>query len=135
MLREREEARKIAEQIQHAVESYTNSKENEQSRSILIQSCEAYVSHIDRHILKEDTRFSVIAERRLRDQESKVGDLIDAVETANTIKDKEGRRHQQFEEKADFIFIACFVMLLSHFLQGKRSKLIHVFPGQHAMRQ
>ena len=104
MLREREEARKIAEQIQHAVESYTNSKENEQSRSILIQSCEAYVSHIYRHILKEDTRFFVIAERRLRDQESKVGDLIDAVETANTIKDKEGRRHQQFEEKADFIF-------------------------------
>lgn len=68
---------------------------------MLIQSCEAYISHIDRHILKEDTRFFIIAERRLRDQESKVSDLIDAVETANTIKDKEGRR--QFAEKADFI--------------------------------
>lgn len=60
MLREHDGARKIAEQIKHAVDSYLANK-SEQSKSALIQHCEAYVNHIDRHIMKEDTRLFIIA--------------------------------------------------------------------------
>lgn len=99
MLREHEEAKKIAEQIKDAVESYLNDK-NEQSKSKIIQYCEAYVNHIDKHILKEDTRLFVIAERRLKGKENDVGDAVDSVETENL--GIEGRK--QYEEKADRLF-------------------------------
>ena len=99
MLKEHEEARKIADQIKNAVESYLGNK-NEQSKSMLIQYCEAYVNHIDKHILKEDTRLFIIAERRLKGKENDVGNAIDSVETENI--GTEGRK--QYEEKADRLF-------------------------------
>ncbi len=96
MLKEHEEARKIAEQIKNAVESYIQGK-SEESRSKIIQYCEAYVNHIDRHILKEDTRLFIIAERRLKGKEDDVKKMVDSVELEKV--GAEGRK--QYEEKAD----------------------------------
>ena len=103
MLREHEEARKIAEQIKHAVDSYLANNKSEQSKSALIQHCEAYVNHIDRHIMKEDTRLFIIAERRLKGKENDVKEMVDSVEVEKV--GVEGRK--QYEDKAD--------RLLSHF--------------------
>lgn len=97
MLREHEEARKIAEQIKNAVESHIQNK-SEESRSKIIQYCEAYVNHIDRHILKEDTRLFIIAERRLKGKENDVKKMVDSVEIEK-VGGAEGRK--QYEEKAD----------------------------------
>jgi hemerythrin-like domain-containing protein len=99
MLREHEEARKIADQIKNAVESYLHNK-NKESKSMLIQYCEEYVNHIDKHILKEDTRLFLIAERRLKGKENEVGNVVDSVEKENI--GTEGRK--QYEEKADRLF-------------------------------
>jgi hemerythrin-like domain-containing protein len=99
MLREHEEARKIAEQIKNAVESYIQDKSQE-SRSAVIQHCEAYVNHIDRHILKEDTRLFIIAERRLKGKENDVKNMVDSVEVEKV--GAEGKK--QYEEKANQLF-------------------------------
>jgi len=99
MLREHEEARKIAEQIKHAVDLYLADR-NEQSRSALIQHCQAYVSHIDRHILKEDSRLFVIAERRLKGKENDVKSMVDSVEIEKV--GAEGRKN--YEDKAARLF-------------------------------
>jgi len=96
MLKEHEEARKIAEQIKNAVDSYLASK-SEQSRSTLIQHCQAYVNHIDRHILKEDTRLFVIAERRLKGKEDDVKSKVDSVEMEQV--GAEGSK--QYKDKAN----------------------------------
>lgn len=96
MLKEHEEARKIAEQIKNAVDSYLASK-SEQSRSTLIQHCQAYVNHIDRHILKEDTRLFVIAERRLKGKENDVKSKVDSVEMEQV--GTEGSK--QYKDKAN----------------------------------
>lgn len=96
MLREHEEARKIAEQIKSSVESYLGDK-SELSKSALILHCEEYVNHIDRHILKEDTRLFVIAERRLKGKENDVENMVQSVE-----REKLGHGGtKQYEEKAD----------------------------------
>lgn len=83
MLKEHEEARKIAEQIKGAVESYIHNNNSPESRANLIHHCEAYVNHIDRHILKEDTRVFIIAERRLKGKESDVKAKVESVEMQN----------------------------------------------------
>lgn len=97
MLREYEEARKIAEHIKNAVESHIQDK-SEESRSKIIQYCEAYVNHIDRHILKEDTRLFIITERRLKGKENDVKKMVDSVEIEK-VGGAEGRK--QYEENAD----------------------------------
>jgi hemerythrin-like domain-containing protein len=97
MLREHEEARKIAEQIKSAVDSYLANNKSEQSKSALVQYCKAYVNHIDRHILKEDTRLFIIAERRLKGKENDVKSIVDSVEIGTV--GIEGKK--QYEEKAD----------------------------------
>jgi len=99
MLKEHEEARKIAEQIKGAVESYLASK-SEQSMSTLIQYCQAYVNHISKHILKEDTRLFAIAERRLKGKESGVKSIVDSIEIEKV--GAEGRK--QYEDKAARLF-------------------------------
>jgi hemerythrin-like domain-containing protein len=105
MLKEHEEARKIAEQIKNAVESYIQDK-SEESRSKIIQYCEAYVNHIDRHILKEDTRLFIIAERRLKGKEDDVKKMVDSVELEKV--GAQGRK--QYEEKAD-VFLSSIQQL------------------------
>ncbi len=97
MLKEHEEARKIADQIKGAVDSYIANNKSGQSRSTLIQHCQAYVDHINRHILKEDTRLFVIAERRLKGKENDVKSKLDSVEMEEV--GAEGRKH--YEDKAN----------------------------------
>lgn len=116
MLKEHEEARKIAEQIKSSVESYLASK-SEQSRSALILHCEEYVNHIDRHILKEDTRLFVIAERRLKGKENNVENMVQSVELEKV--GKEGTR--QYEEKAD--------NMLSSIIQQRQHEKTTAEPG------
>jgi len=98
MLKEHEEARKIAEQVENSVKSYLASK-SEQSKLELIRHCEAYVNHIDRHILKEDTRLFIIAERRLKGKENDVRSMIDCVEM-EAIGAAGGK---QYEDRADHL--------------------------------
>ncbi len=108
MLREHEEARKIAEQIKNAAELYIEDK-SEESKSRVVEQCEAYVNHIDRHILKEDTRLFIIAERCLKGKENYVKNMVDSVEIEK-VGGTEGRK--QYEEKADRLLLS--VQQLGH---------------------
>ena len=97
MLHEHEEARKLAEQIKTAVNLYLTDKNTEHAKSLVIQSCGAYVDRIERHILKDDTRLFVMAERRLNGRENDVSSAIAEVEA-----DKMGTDARiKYEQKAD----------------------------------